>query len=94
MGFWTASWFRLTREPDAADAPGDLGRSRLRDPELCPDPTCRGQSRVTNKRNRDDGTIWRRHRCRRCGCCWTSWQSLIDPKTVDPDDIDPALLRP
>jgi len=61
----------------------------FRDPEQCPTPGCKGETRVTHKRNSLDGIIWRRHVCLTCGHSWPSWQSLVNPRDVDQQDIDP-----
>lgn len=66
------------------------GAPPLRDPDACPYFCCRGRTRVLSKRHRADGVVRRRHACT-CGRRWTSWQSLLDPRLVPADDVDPAL---
>ena len=66
----------------------------LRDPEKCPHALCNGETRVINKRHRARwGVIWRRHECLACARRWTSFQSLVHPRIVDPYDVDPMLLK-
>lgn len=66
----------------------------LRNPEHCPRPGCAGmKTHVIETRDVDSGWIRRRHQCSRCKLRWASWQSLIDPKDVDADVIDPTALK-
>jgi hypothetical protein len=72
----------------------DLERYILRNPEACPHPGCNGKTHVLSKRDVEDrGWIRRRHECSQCKRRWRSYQSLIDPKDVHPDVIDPSARK-
>jgi hypothetical protein len=64
----------------------------LRYPDVCPD--CGRRGVVVNTRRRR-GYIWRRHECQdERHERWTSYQHLISPAEIDPENIRPDhLLR-
>ena len=59
----------------------------LRDPDVCP------QGHHTThviRRERGQGCLRRRHRCRICQDKWWSFQTLLDPKRIVVREPSPA----
>ena len=45
-------------------------------------PECRASSRVYDSRERFDGTIIRRRRCKACGHTWATYETIFHPQEV------------
>jgi transcriptional regulator NrdR family protein len=54
---------------------------QLRNPEICSDPQCGGDSKVMDSR-KGEVARWRRRKCLKCGRLWRTYESLIDPEMI------------
>ncbi len=56
-------------------------------------PKCCGETQVVDSRERDDGSVWRRRRCKSCGHLFHTSETVVPHKRKKRGETDEQGIR-